>query len=85
MTPPASSSCTLLLSDFALRTWGARIAAAVPPDSLSFVTAETAVAADGPCVAEIAFMTREVTGRNGCRSTRPAPSGRCTASCASAA
>jgi len=54
----------LLLSDFAHRTWATRIAAAVPPDSLSFVTAEQALAAPGPCEADIAFMTREVTGRS---------------------
>ena len=48
----------LLLSAHALKTWGARIEA----DDLSFVTAEDALAADGPCDAEIAFMTREVTG-----------------------
>ncbi|MCW5747674.1 MAG: D-2-hydroxyacid dehydrogenase [Alphaproteobacteria bacterium] len=64
MTPPASPPCTLLLSDFALRTWGDRITAAVPPGSLSFVTAEAALAAEGPCDADIAFMTREVTGRS---------------------
>jgi D-2-hydroxyacid dehydrogenase (NADP+) len=48
----------LLLSAHALKTWGARIEA----DDISFVTAEEALAADGPCDAEIAFMTREVTG-----------------------
>ena len=50
----------LLLSAHALRTWGARI----PADGLSFVTAEDALAADGPCDADIAFMTREVTGKS---------------------
>jgi D-2-hydroxyacid dehydrogenase (NADP+) len=54
----------LLLSDFALRTWRARIQSAVPDGSVSFVTAEKALAADGPCDATIAFMTREVTGRS---------------------
>src|SRR5690242_4620559 len=53
---------TLLLSAFALRTWGPRIEAAVP--ALSFVTAEDALAADGPTAVDIAFMTREVTGRS---------------------
>jgi D-2-hydroxyacid dehydrogenase (NADP+) len=52
----------LLLSDFALRTWGARIQQA--DGTLSFVTAEQALAADGPCDIDIAFMTREVTGRS---------------------
>ena len=52
----------LLLSDFALRTWGSRIAAA--DTGLSFVTAEEALAADGPSAIDIAFMTREVTGRS---------------------
>ena len=54
----------LLLSDFARRTWGPRIEADVPPGSLVFVTAEEALAADGPCAAEVAFMTREVTGKS---------------------
>ena len=52
----------LLLSAHALRTWGSRIAAAVPDGALDFVTAEAALAAGGPCDADIAFMTREVTG-----------------------
>src|SRR5262245_34076089 len=52
----------LLLSDFALRTWGKRIEQA--DGSLSFVTAEQALAADGPTDVDIAFMTREVTGRS---------------------
>lgn len=50
----------LLLSAHALRVWGPRIAAALP--DLAFVTAEDALAAEGPCDADIAFMTREVTG-----------------------
>lgn len=50
----------LLLSAHALRAWGSRIAAALP--DLVFVTAEDALAAEGPCDADIAFMTREVTG-----------------------
>ena len=57
-----SRPLTLLLSAHAFRIWGARTAAAVPDGSLAFVTAEEALAADGPCVAHIAFMTREVTG-----------------------
>jgi D-2-hydroxyacid dehydrogenase (NADP+) len=55
---------TLLLSAHALKTWGARIEAAVPADGIVFRTAEEALAADGPCEADIAFMTREVTGRS---------------------
>jgi phosphoglycerate dehydrogenase-like enzyme len=55
---------TLLLSAHALKTWGGRIAEAVPADSLSFRTAEEALAADGPCDIDIAFMTREVTGKS---------------------
>jgi len=54
----------LLLSAFALRTWGARIEAAVPNGGLAFLTAEQALAADGPSAADIAFMTREVTGKS---------------------
>jgi D-2-hydroxyacid dehydrogenase (NADP+) len=53
----------LLLSAFALRTWGLRIKAAAA-GSLTFLTAEEALAADGPCDIDIAFMTREVTGRS---------------------
>ena len=53
---------TLLLSAFALRAWGPRIEAAAP--ALSLVTAEDALAADGPTAVDIAFMTREVTGRS---------------------
>jgi phosphoglycerate dehydrogenase-like enzyme len=55
---------TLLLSAHAFKTWGSRIEAAVPAGSLVFRTAEEALAADGPCKADIAFMTREVTGRS---------------------
>lgn len=51
----------LLLSAHALRIWGPRIAAAVP-EGIEFITAEEALAAGGPCDADIAFMTREVTG-----------------------
>ncbi|MBV8413036.1 MAG: D-2-hydroxyacid dehydrogenase [Alphaproteobacteria bacterium] len=58
-----SSPLTLLLSAHALKTWGRRIKAAVP-DGIGFVTAEEALANDRPCNAEIAFMTREVTGRS---------------------
>jgi len=53
----------LVLSAHALKSWGKRIAQAASGD-LSFVTAEEAYAAAGPCDAEIAFMTREVTGRS---------------------
>src|SRR5262245_4923053 len=52
----------LLLSDFARRTWGSRIEAA--DRDLSLVTAEQALAEDGPSGIDIAFMTREVTGRS---------------------
>src|SRR4051812_47352583 len=58
----------LLLSDFALRTWGERIKAA--DAGLTFVTAEQAVAGT-PCAAELAFMTREVTGKSS--SSNPTP------------
>jgi phosphoglycerate dehydrogenase-like enzyme len=51
----------LLLSDFALRTWGERIRAA--QGDLDFVTAEQALA-NGACDADLAFMTREVTGKS---------------------
>ncbi len=54
----------LLLSSHALRTWGPRITAAVPSGGLAFVTAEEVVARDGPCDADFAFMTREVTGKS---------------------
>ncbi len=64
MTDTPSPPLTLLLSAHAHRTWGERIAAAVPSGSLAFVTAEAAIAVDGPCAADIAFMTREVTGRS---------------------
>ena len=59
-----SRPLTLLLSAHALKTWGTRIEAAVPAGSLALLTAEDALAADGPCDADIAFMTREVTGRS---------------------
>ncbi|HQS18292.1 D-2-hydroxyacid dehydrogenase [Reyranella sp.] len=55
---------TLLLSSHAQRIWGERIAVAVPPGTLSFLTAEEALAAEGPSAADIAFMTREVTGKS---------------------
>jgi phosphoglycerate dehydrogenase-like enzyme len=51
----------LLLSDFALRTWGERIKEA--HGDVTFVTAEQALAA-GACDADVAFMTREVTGKS---------------------
>ncbi|MDI1282953.1 MAG: D-2-hydroxyacid dehydrogenase [Reyranella sp.] len=59
-TPPIK----LLLSDSAFRTWGPRIASAVPTGGLAFVTSEQAIADGGPCGADIAFMTREVTGKS---------------------
>jgi phosphoglycerate dehydrogenase-like enzyme len=61
----------LLLSDFALKRWGERIKAAVPAWELSFVTAEAALASEAPCDADIAFMTREVTGKSS--SNNPTP------------
>ncbi|MFI5001800.1 MAG: NAD(P)-dependent oxidoreductase, partial [Reyranellales bacterium] len=64
MTTLPSPPLKLVLSAFALRSWGTRIAAAVPAGSLSFVTAEDALALDGPSDIDIAFMTREVTGRS---------------------
>ncbi|MBS0526166.1 MAG: D-2-hydroxyacid dehydrogenase [Proteobacteria bacterium] len=57
------SSLTLLLSAFARQRWGDRIQAAAAGD-LILVTAEEALAAKAPCAADIAFMTREVTGRS---------------------
>lgn len=60
----SSPPMTVLLSAYALHTWGARIEAACPPGSLSFVTSEAAGIADAPCSADIAFMTREVTGKS---------------------
>src|SRR5262245_56310260 len=60
----SESPAKLLLSAFALRTWGSRIEAAVPKGSLSFLTAEEALTASGPSDAAIAFMTREVTGKS---------------------
>jgi phosphoglycerate dehydrogenase-like enzyme len=54
----------LVLSAFALRTWGDRIRAALPTADLAFVTSEDALAASDPCDADIAFMTREVTGKS---------------------
>ncbi|WP_428669150.1 D-2-hydroxyacid dehydrogenase [Reyranella sp.] len=59
----------LLLSDYALRTWGDRIQTAAT--DLTFVTSEDALAASGPCDADIAFMTREVTGKSS--SNNPTP------------
>ena len=64
---------TLLLSAHALKTWGTRIEAAVPSGGLAFRTAEEALANDGPCEADIAFMTREVTGRSSKNNPRLLP------------
>jgi len=61
----------LLLSAFALRTWGDRIRTAVSATDLTFVTSEEALAAGGPCDADIAFMTREVTGKSSSRNPTP--------------
>jgi phosphoglycerate dehydrogenase-like enzyme len=60
MSPPHAPK--LLLSAFARDTWGDRILAAVPEGTLSFVTAEEAGAREADCDADLAFMTREVTG-----------------------
>ncbi len=60
----APAPLRLLLSGHAHRTWGARIAESVPTGGLAFVTAEQAIAEGGPCDADIAFMTREVTGKS---------------------
>ncbi|WP_421995999.1 D-2-hydroxyacid dehydrogenase [Reyranella sp.] len=63
----------LLLSAFALDRWGSRIAAADP--GLAFVTAEQALATEGPSDIDIAFMTREVTGRSSKDNPTPELSG----------
>jgi phosphoglycerate dehydrogenase-like enzyme len=60
----------LLLSEFALRTWGERIKAANPAGDLAFVTAEAA-ASGGDCDADLAFMTREVTGKSSSKNPTP--------------
>jgi phosphoglycerate dehydrogenase-like enzyme len=64
MTPSSLRPLRLLLSAFAHRSWGERILAALPEGALSLVTAEEALATGVPCDADIAFMTREVTGRS---------------------
>jgi len=61
---PPSQPLTLLLSAFALQRWGARIGASVPDRNMSLLTAEDAFATGGSCDADIAFMTREVTGQS---------------------
>ncbi len=65
MSAADGSPLTLLLSAEALRRWGDRIAAAVPADSQRFLTAEEAGACEAETAADIAFMTREVTGKSG--------------------
>ena len=62
MSVPNPTPLKLLISTYASERWGARILAAVPAGALTFVTAEDAVAAGGASDADIAFMTREVTG-----------------------
>jgi phosphoglycerate dehydrogenase-like enzyme len=52
----------LLVSRFAFETWGSRIEAAVPAGTIGWLIADDAALADTPCPADIAFMTREVTG-----------------------
>jgi D-2-hydroxyacid dehydrogenase (NADP+) len=64
MSAPPLQRVTLLLSGFARRTWGDRIATAVPGWTLPLREAEVAFRAGAPCDAEIAFMTREVTGNS---------------------
>jgi D-2-hydroxyacid dehydrogenase (NADP+) len=64
MSSSSPQPLRLLLSAFAHRSWGERILAALPAGALSLVTAEEALAAGAPCDADIAFMTREVTGRS---------------------
>ena len=59
---PAAPNLTLLLSQFASRTWGDRIRQAVPAGSLMLLTAEQAFTDASDCAANIAFLTREVTG-----------------------
>jgi D-2-hydroxyacid dehydrogenase (NADP+) len=61
-TSATASPHTLLLSAHALRVWGPRIVAAGPAGAIAFRTAEEAGATVAPCDADIAFMTREVTG-----------------------
>lgn len=62
MTEQAAPAANLLLSAFAVETWGRRILAAVPPGTLALVTAESAGLQEGETGIDIAFMTREVTG-----------------------
>lgn len=71
MIDPATAPLKLLLSAYARDTWGERIRAAVPEGALSFVTAEDAGTSLEPCLADIAFMTREVTGASGKGSPTP--------------
>ena len=52
MSEPLRLPTKLLLSAFALRTWGARIEAAVPEGSVAFLTAEEALANGDPSDAE---------------------------------
>src|SRR5258707_8077712 len=53
---------TPLLSAHALKILGARIPAAVPAGAVALRTAQEALASDGPFQADIALMTRQVTG-----------------------
>ena len=64
MTCLAAPVAKLLISEYAAHTWGQRILAAVPPDTLVLVTAEAVGRSDGPADIDIAFMTREVTGKS---------------------
>jgi phosphoglycerate dehydrogenase-like enzyme len=65
----------LLLSAHARKTWGERIKATPDGADLAFVAAEDALADGGPCDAEIAFMTREVTGKSSKDNPTPELSG----------
>jgi phosphoglycerate dehydrogenase-like enzyme len=62
MNTPTSAPPLLLLSAHARETWGARILASWP--GIRLIAVEDADAQAGPCAADIAFMTREVTGRS---------------------
>ena len=47
-----------------MQTWGDRIRTAVPGCEIAFREADAAYRAGSPCDADIAFMTREVTGNS---------------------
>jgi phosphoglycerate dehydrogenase-like enzyme len=64
MNGPTSQRLTLLLSGTALQTWGDRIRSAVPGCEIAFREAEATFRAGAPSDAQVAFMTREVTGNS---------------------